>query len=125
MDFGLSCWQESLFGKQTPKNVFTVCSFFLTFILSWIILGTILAYCLSSAGPCYYDFFSHDKLHPYAPLMSYLSNNASPWIINLQKSLLTDLMNNTLIFGGGVSAMPSMHLSMATLCFLICSKRNK
>ncbi len=116
---GVIIWQA------LTKERFYRLQFFSTFFLSWIILGTIMAYSFSSAGPCFYSLFSNDMQNPYAPLMSYLSANGPAWIIELQKSLLANLMSGTLIFGGGVSAMPSMHLSMATLCFLISAKESK
>ncbi len=99
--------------------------FLLTFMVSWIILGTIMAYYFSSAGPCFYNTYVSATDNPYLPLMVYLYHAAPPWVIELQNTLLTYLQSNTLIFGGGVSAMPSMHLSMAALCFLICSKHNR
>jgi hypothetical protein len=115
----------TIIWQANTKERFYRTQFFITFLLSWIILGTILAIVLSSAGPCYYDTFSGTLNDPYASLMSYLSYNAPPWVLELQQSLLTNLLNKTLIFGGGVSAMPSLHISMATLCFLVSAKRNK
>jgi hypothetical protein len=111
--------------QANTKEYFYRMQFFLTFLLSWIILGTGMAFYFSSAGPCYFHFYCPDIPDPYIPLMSYLYQAASPWVIDIQYSLLTHLETNTLVLGGGVSAMPSMHLAMATLCFLICSKHNK
>ena len=116
---GMMLWQA------ITKERFYRAQFFLTFFLCWIILGTLLAYYFSSAGPCFYGFYSNDTHNPFIPLMSYLDDHAPSWIIELQKVLLMQLLSGSLIFGGGVSAMPSMHLSMATLFYLVCSKHNK
>jgi hypothetical protein len=113
-----------LWQANTTERYYRM-QFFLTFMFSWIILGTGFAYYFSSAGPCYFHIFSHDIHNPYTPLMTYLASYGPPWVIDVQRSLLTHLLNNTLVFAGGVSAMPSMHVSMTTLCYLICSKCNK
>lgn len=116
---GLIIWQGN------TKERFYRMQFFLTFMIAWVILGTGGAYYFSSAGPCYFNIYSPSTPDPYDPLMLYLSTNAPAWVTELQQSLLQHLQSDTLIFGGGVSAMPSMHVAMATLCFLICSKYNK
>src|SRR6185503_14327652 len=48
--------------------------FFLTFIASWIVNGTILAILLSSAGPCFFGKMYPGLADPYAGLMVYLHN---------------------------------------------------
>jgi hypothetical protein len=116
---GIIIWQGN-----TAERFYRM-QFFLTFMLAWLILGTWGAYYFSSAGPCYYNIYSPASVNPYDPLMLYLSHNAPAWVIDLQGSLLEHLQSNTLVFGGGVSAMPSMHVAMATLCLLICSKYNR
>ncbi len=115
----LIIWQGNI------KERFYRMQFFLTFMIAWLLLGTAGAYYFSSAGPCYFNIYAPSTPNPYVPLMSYLATHAPAWVTDLQKTLLEHLQSDTLIFGGGVSAMPSMHVAMATLCFLICSKYNK
>ena len=62
--------------------------FLLSFVLSWIILGSIAAMLFSSVGPCYYGHL-HDS-DPYAPLMAYLheANQHFPiWALSVQDTL--------------------------------------
>ena len=47
--------------------------FFLTYTVGWILLGTVLATLLSSAGPCFYSAVTGAP-SPYAPLMAYLAH---------------------------------------------------
>ncbi len=95
--------------------------FFLTYMLSWIINGTVLATILSSAGPCYYGHIV-DGPDPYAPLMSFLheSNKISPvWDLFAQDYLWKAYSNVSITLFSGISAMPSMHISLAFLYALL------
>jgi len=104
--------------------------FFLSFFLTWIVLGNILAAILSSAGPCYYGNVV-DGANPYASLMAYLAASGygpdAPLISILNQSRLWDsfVSGVPLEFGGGISAMPSLHVAIAFLFVLLGFRVNK
>ena len=94
--------------------------FLLSFVLSWIILGSIAAMLFSSVGPCYYGHL-HDS-DPYAPLMAYLheANHHFPiWALSVQDTLWQDYQSRGASSELGISAMPSMHVATAVLMALL------
>ena len=94
--------------------------FLLSFVLSWIILGSIAAMLFSSVGPCYYGHL-HDS-DPYAPLMAYLheANHHFPiWALSVQDMLWQDYQSRGASSELGISAMPSMHVATAVLMALL------
>jgi len=97
--------------------------FFLTVLLGWILLGNVAAMLLSSAGPCFFSKLT-GLPDPYQPLMSYLFfdvNNTHPiFAVEAQKILWHAYIQRALTVGAGISAMPSMHVALATLFVLVC-----
>lgn len=92
--------------------------FFLTFMLSWTIGGTVLAILMSSVGPCYWSVLGLPG-EPYAALMDGLkaADAAIPLkALVLQSELWASYTGSGTI--AGISAMPSMHNSMALLIAL-------
>jgi hypothetical protein len=89
----------------------------ISFILTWIITGSIMAILLSSAGPCYYGKINPGA-NPFLPLMEYLRSvhdDRFLFAVKFQDGLwLANTANKNLIFGG-VSAMPSVHVATAAL----------
>ena len=108
--------------------------FLLSFVLCWIIVGSILALILSSAGPCYFGRIT-GLPDPYAPLMRQLYAIDAPhvasgsywhlWSLSVQEALWTDQFQSATAIGSGISAMPSMHVSMASLLAFSAMKINK
>lgn len=90
----------------------------LTYLGAWAILGNLLATTLSSVGPCFYAHFYHDPR--FEPLMQTLrAGDAQHKLFALEAMnfLLSSVGKDN--FGAGISAMPSLHLSIAFLCFLV------
>jgi hypothetical protein len=90
--------------------------FLLAFSFAWFIGGNVLAVIFSSAGPCFYGllFPGHS---PYAAQMAYLeavSRNWPVWSVNVQHTLWSDYIAGHGRLGG-ISAMPSMHVTIAAL----------
>lgn len=105
------------FSMRNPKLRM---QFLLSFMLTWILLGTLGAVFFSSVGPCYYPNFPPEN-GPYAPLMHYLktANEVSPvWALDVQQLLWDDYQNNKSGIGRGISAMPSIHVATAVLLAL-------
>jgi hypothetical protein len=96
--------------------------FFLSLTLGWILLGNVAATLLSSAGPCYYGRIVGLPDH-YAPLMSYLHRADETYSITALKAqelLWSNYQMRDVMIGSGISAMPSMHVAIATLFALVC-----
>ena len=114
--YGVLLWQ--IFSQRDER---LRSQFIATFMLAWIVLGTLGATLLSSAGPCYYGLVT-GLPDPYAPLMGYLrevSQTHRLFALQAQDYLWAGYQQRQAGFGDGISAMPSMHLSMATLFALV------
>lgn len=89
----------------------------LSFVLSWIVLGTFFATAFASMGPC----FAPDVSASYGALMDYLrtANEQFPVrTLETQQMLWDNYQHNRADMGKGISAMPSMHVAIATLMAL-------
>lgn len=116
--FGHICWLKNRSGRVR---------YLLAFILCWIVIGSLFAFLLSSAGPCFYGRV-YEGVDPYAPLMAQLHAIHQPmvesgqhwsiWSLWVQDALWYNYTHNLQMLGSGISAMPSMHVSMAVLMAL-------
>lgn len=91
--------------------------FFVSYIVVWGLLGNFAALLLSSAGPCYFDRVT-GMPNPYSPLFDYLQSvhiHASLASLELQERLWSGHIENVFDYGGGISAMPSLHVATTTL----------
>lgn len=91
--------------------------FFLTFALSWVLLGITGAVLGSSAGPAYYDRVTGDP-GPYGPLLEYLRavhSNGILLAVRGQEFLWQSYAQELTFPYSRISAMPSMHAAMAVL----------
>ncbi|WP_119300654.1 phosphatase PAP2 family protein [Dongia deserti] len=96
--------------------------FFLTMILGWIILGNVAATLLASAGPVYYGRIS-GLSDPFLSLTAYLSDADRTYSIRAlvaQRYVWDNFVMREFALGTGISAMPSMHVAIATLLALVC-----
>ncbi len=93
--------------------------FFASFMLTWILGGSVLAFMLSSAGPVFYSNLGLSP-DPYAGLMSYLRSVHAVYPVDalpMQDMLWGAYIGeNSLV--AGISAMPSMHNATALLFVL-------
>jgi PAP2 superfamily protein len=96
--------------------------YLLAFVSVFLIVGTLGALALSSAGPAYYArVVGHSSSDPYAPLLSYLhSVNARDGLLSVrgQGGLWYAYTHDVEALGFGISAMPSVHVASATLVAL-------
>lgn len=100
----------------------------LTYVGIWIGIGSILAFALSSAGPCFFDDFVGPS--PYDGLMARLAEAQQSTGFELealknQAMLLRAHASDTLSMGGGISAMPSVHIALSVLFALGAFKLNR
>lgn len=119
--FGCFFWQLT-----RPKNDLTRSQFLLSYGSAWFLAGFVLATIFSSAGPCYYGHVAAGP-NPYAQLMQYLHETAKNWpvwTVDTQDALWQSYLTGTGDIEG-VSAMPSMHLVVATLMTLLAWRTNR
>ena len=91
--------------------------FILSFMLCWFVGGAILATLLSSVGPCFYGLFV-EGVNPYADYMAGLQSiHASDDLIAVMtQEVLVDLhFSDQPERRIGISAMPSLHNTLAVL----------
>ena len=114
--FGTFIWQACSLKRPALRQ-----QFLLGFALYWIVIGTVLAMLLSSAGPCYFGRVT-GLADPFALLMAYLgaaAQEAPVWSVAMQNLLWQNYQSHGTMLGSGISAMPSMHVAIAVLlaCF--------
>jgi len=101
--------------------------FILSFMLCWFVGGAILATLLSSVGPCFYGFFV-EGVNPYADYMSGLQSiHATQELIAVmtQEFLVELHFTDNYDSRIGISAMPSLHNTLAVLFAITGYKINK
>jgi hypothetical protein len=104
-------WQVA--ADRRPRT-----QFLFTFAAAWIVLGTLIAIIMSSAGPVYYAHVVHGP-DVYAPLLAHhAAVDATHPLIGrrIQDFLWRSERLGIASGGSGISAMPSMHVAMAELC---------
>jgi hypothetical protein len=93
--------------------------FMLSYYMTWIIGGTFLAIALASGGPVYFAHFVPEAFNPYEPLVSTVQGTEGLASVWMQKALLAGFIEGGHVRASGISAMPSMHVAMSTLCALL------
>ena len=93
--------------------------YMLSYIAMWIGVGSVLAFLLPSAGPCFYAHFV-GPAPEFQALMDRLAADqaalGSPIsALTFQSGLQRMYGSGTLFIGGGISAMPSVHNGLAAL----------
>ncbi len=101
--------------------------FLLTYVLIWVLLGNVLAIVMSSAGPVYYGRVTGLD-DPYLPFMEHLRSVAETlpvFVLRSQELLWTVYSSDGQTVGGGISAMPSMHVASTFLATLVCWRTSR
>lgn len=108
-----------LFFIFGPVNSQLRRQFFLTYMLSWAVIGSAMATWLASVGPCFVGPLLGDTR--FDAQMAYL-NSANDQIpimtLRVQDLLLEWHLNAQDGLGAGITAMPSMHCAIAFLYWL-------
>ena len=103
-----------------------------TWTTSWILIGSLAGWFFASAGPCYYNsFVAYDP--DYAELQRRLAEIGRQAVaqghpiasLTYQSGLLLTYRTHDFAPGGGISAMPSMHVAMVTLVALSAWQFNR
>ncbi|WP_215404288.1 phosphatase PAP2 family protein [Vibrio gigantis] len=125
-------WGMLLFFIVYRKNDQLRNQFLLTFLISWFLLGNVIATLLSSAGPAFFHHFYEQDL--YLRLMERLEaqdfqlKEASIfplWTLSAQDMLWDSYITGVRGRGTGISAMPSLHVTIAVLMAMTAFKLNK
>lgn len=92
-----------------------------TFMLCWIVLGNVTALAGMSAGPLLYEAVTGDPR--FAELVDHLERSDGLGTVLQYRTMLWDAyVHDRVGFGTGISAFPSLHVSMATL-FALYARR--
>lgn len=101
--------------------------YLLAFVLCWAVGGSLLATVFSSAGPVYFGRVT-GLPNPYRPLLHYLASVDSTHALaalEIQRYLWESYTGVATHSVQGISAMPSMHVSMAVLAALVGSRHSR
>lgn len=104
-----------------PRNVIRA---FSALMLTWLVVGVVGAALLSSAGPVFAGAVDPALAAHFKPLHEALAQSLGPNdpVLLCQKYLGENLLRPITVKGGGVSAMPSMHLAVCTFLVLLAGK---
>lgn len=97
-----------------------VATYFTALMLSWLIGGVAMAYAISAAGPVFAHFADPELAARFLPLREQLDRvlASDDLVLLSQRYLAVGLDYRIAIKGGGISAMPSMHIATATMLVL-------
>ncbi len=131
LDFAYNVWFFLVYGVLitflVTQNGQNRRRYVLAWLLCWIVIGNLLALLFSSVGPTFIGRLAPDHTS-YEPLMALLHQqdrwiqqhvpSLLIWSLNTQDSLWTSYSTGKEMLGSGISAMPSMHVSMSVLMAL-------
>src|SRR5688572_28057581 len=112
---GVFAWQ--VWRVRSPERS----RFLLAYVAIWVVLGSLAAAAFSSAGPAYYGMITGAR-DPYRPLLGHLRaiHERSPLVsVQVQDWLWSTFQSGGSSAGGGIAAMPSLHVAMAELCAVV------
>ncbi len=103
-----------------PRSTFRLrTQYMLSYIFVWIGIGSVLAFLMPSAGPCFYETYigSHASFHELIGRLEWAQRETGSVLTSLSNQRMLVEMHGAdrLIIGGGISAMPSVHNGLAAL----------
>lgn len=104
----------ALYGRKR-----LVGTYFAAMFATWLIGGCVLAYAFSAAGPAFANLFDPSLNARFLPLRQALAGSLGNGPIGFTQHYLANAVNDRVaVKGGGISAMPSMHLGSASVYVL-------
>lgn len=108
------------YGKRRFVGIY-----FTAMLGTWLVGGCVMAYAFSAAGPVFAASFDASLTERFRPLVNLMSMSAgSGPIPTSQYYLQVAIQNHIAAKGGGISAMPSMHLGAASI-YVLAARRTK
>jgi len=93
--------------------------FFLSYVLSWTLIGGAMATMLASVGPCFVGPMLGNTAFDAQMAYLYAANEQVPiMVLPVQEMLLERYANADSGLGSGITAMPSMHCAIAFLYWI-------
>ncbi len=107
------------------KDAGRIRRYLLLYVLTWLIVGNLLAGAFMSAGPIYYDRLLGGDT--FAPLIALLAESGitDSAMGGVQSGLWELYAGERLGVGSGVSAFPSVHVAIATLVTIYLAERSR
>ena len=103
----------------------TVGTYFTAMLATWFIGGCLMAYGFSAAGPIFAPLFDPRLNEQFQPLRETLQRSLGGGPIAFTQHYLASIRQiHVAVKGGGISAMPSMHLAAATI-YVLASRGTK
>ena len=115
----------AIYWMTVSRRSFLRVQFFYSLAACWILIGNIAATVLASVGPCFFNKLIPTGTDPYSHMMAYLRAIPDLKAVQIQDVLWHTRTHEIFIPWGGISAMPSMHVSIAVLTALAFSDINK
>jgi hypothetical protein len=95
------------------------------YIFSWVFIGNFLALIGSSVGPVYYDrLFATDRFLELNEMLD-VHFPSGTFLGDLQRWLWESYAENLQVFGSGISAFPSVHVSTSFVVVLYAIERSR
>lgn len=113
-----------------PRESFRLrTQYLLSYIAIWIGVGSLLAFVLPAAGPCFYTHFA-GPAPEFQALMDKLAADQAALgrpvtALAIQHMLLHSFGGTSLAVGGGISAMPSVHNALAVVFAFAAFRLNR
>jgi len=110
------CYATLFFVAISARATAVRTRYLFTYMLTWIVVGNVLAGLFLSAGPVFYEAVTGDS-QPFGEQIAFLSSHGDgPHSVPFLQSYLWQLYKTgNAGFGSGISAFPSMHVALATL----------
>ena len=102
-----------------------------TWVASWVFIGSLGAWFLGSAGPCYFNDLvgQHDGFARLHAALQGIDGQARQFGLSIHALYFQNMLEATqagrVDFASGISAMPSMHVAMASLFAIAGFRRSR
>ncbi len=95
----------------------------LLYLFCWIFLGNVVATAFASVGPVFYDAVHGGDRFAGLDVVLHHSASAGSMVAATQAYLLEAYQSRSMSFGSGISAVPSIHVAIATMVALYVIER--
>ena len=119
--FSALFWVAVAYEARTIRTRYMIC-----YVLVWIVIGNVFAGVFLSAGPAFYGHVTGDMAR-FADQMAFLSQGGGGRhsAVHIQNYLWSLYERHDQGLGSGISAFPSMHVSLVTLNALFLFEVNR